>query len=160
MADDGCDAGPELPSGGFDWADLLVSRVMEPLHRGEPVAYRPPAWDQRDRAGTIRVPATAPLAVIEGVGAGRRELAHLLDAVVYVQADVAETARRNAARVAAGETTPSVDARWMAEEVPFVADQRPWERAVVVGCGTPDLPHDSAAEVVVAERGAQAQLPR
>jgi hypothetical protein len=39
----------------------------------------------------------------------------------------------------------------MAEEVPFVADQRPWERALLTVSGTPGLRHDPSTEVVVAD---------
>ena len=28
----------------FDWTDLLIGGLLEPVHRGEPVSYRPPAW--------------------------------------------------------------------------------------------------------------------
>jgi hypothetical protein len=38
----------------------------------------------------------------------------------------------------------------MAEEVPFIADQRSWERADVVTCGTPEISLDPDTEVVVA----------
>jgi hypothetical protein len=48
------------------------------------------------------------------------------------------------------EANPSVVARWMQEEFPFVTDQRPWERALVCVAGTPELPHDPSTEVVLA----------
>jgi hypothetical protein len=38
----------------------------------------------------------------------------------------------------------------MAEEVPFVADQWPWERADVVICGTPEIPLDPRTQLAVA----------
>jgi hypothetical protein len=37
----------------------------------------------------------------------------------------------------------------MAEEVPFLSLQRPWERADLVACGTPEISFDPAAELVV-----------
>jgi hypothetical protein len=134
----------------FGWADLLASGVLEPIRRGQAVAFRPPAWDERGRPGAIELPVDASLVIVEGVGASRREIAHLLDAAVWVQSDLNAIERRNAARVAAGETNPSVVARWMHEEFPFVADQRPWERALVCVAGTPELPHDPSTEVVLA----------
>lgn len=134
----------------FGWAELLACGVLEPIRRGQAVAFRPPAWDERGRPGAIELPADASLVIVEGVGAGRREIAHLLDATVWVQSDLNAIERRNAARVAAGETSPSVVARWMHEEFSFVADQRPWERALVVVAGTPELPHDPSTEVVLA----------
>jgi hypothetical protein len=38
----------------------------------------------------------------------------------------------------------------MAEEIPFVAGQRPWERADLTVCGTPQISFDPATELVVA----------
>jgi hypothetical protein len=134
----------------FGWADLLASGVLEPIRRGQAVAFRPSAWDERGRPGAIEVPADASLVIVEGVGAGRREIAHLLDSAVWVQSDLNAIERRNGARVAAGETNASVVARWMQEEFPFVAEQRPWERALVVAAGTPELSHDPSSEVVLA----------
>ncbi len=70
----------------FDWAELMADGVLEPLHRGRSVAYRPPSWSQHDRPGAIEVPSSAELVIVEGVGAGRRELTGLLDGIVWVQA--------------------------------------------------------------------------
>lgn len=39
---------------------------------------------------------------------------------------------------------------WMAEEIPFNAAQRTWERADVIVCGTPEIPYDPGTEIVVA----------
>jgi hypothetical protein len=135
----------------FGWSGLLVTGVLEPVHRGGPVAYRPPAWDAHGRPGVVVVPAGAAMVIVEGVGAGRREVAHLLDATVWVQADGGEIDRRNTARIAAGEVDAAGCAGWMAEEGPFVARQRTWERACVIVAGTPGLPHDPSTQVVVAD---------
>jgi RimJ/RimL family protein N-acetyltransferase len=136
----------------FDWADLLIDGVLTPVRAGQPVAFRPPAWQERRRPGAIEVPAGCPLLIVEGVGAARRESAHLTDAVIWVQADEPETERRNLARVGGPDGLPTVvDHRdWMAEEEPFLAGQRPWERADLVVCGTPELFYDPGTEVVVA----------
>jgi hypothetical protein len=90
----------------FDWAGLLAGGVLEPVRAGRAVAYRPPAWDARDRPGAVTVPAGISLLVVEGVG--------------------------------------------MAEEFPFLAADRPWERADLIVAGTPPLPHDPRTELVVA----------
>jgi hypothetical protein len=134
----------------FGWDDLLVRGILEPARRGEAVAYRPPAWDEHGREGSIDVAAGTELLVVEGVGAGRRELMPFIDAVIWVQSDRAESERRDAQRIAAGEASASLYPVWMAEEVPFQAAQRPWERAAVVVCGSPDLPHNPESELVVA----------
>jgi hypothetical protein len=56
--------------------------------------------------------------VVENVGSSRRDLAHLLDAGVWVQSDLDELDRRNAVRVQAGEISPENHDSWMAEEFP------------------------------------------
>ncbi len=96
------------------------------------------------------VPAGTRALIVEGVGATRQALTPLLDAAVWVQADSAELARRNAVRVAVGEITTSNQRAWMAEEDPFLLADRPWERATAIVAGTPDLPHDPRTEVAVA----------
>jgi GMP synthase (glutamine-hydrolysing) len=136
----------------LDWADLLRTGVLDPVRRGEAVHYRPPKWDERGRVGAIIVPAGTRVLVVEGVGVGRAELAPLFDASVFVQSDVDETARRHEQRVAAGELSPQGYRSWMAEEDPFVLQERVWSRATIVVCGTPTCTYDLEREVVVAER--------
>ncbi|HEY0813850.1 MAG TPA: hypothetical protein VGE11_11285 [Pseudonocardia sp.] len=133
----------------FDWADLLAEGVLQPWRDGLGVAYRPPAWDARGRAGAIMAAADAPLLVVEGVGAGRRALAPLVDAMIWVQTDRATATRRGLER----DGDVAFWDEWEARERPFLAADRPWERAdlvvsgqdvrhglVEVGSGLPDLP--------------------
>ena len=136
----------------FGWADLLVDGILTPARAGRPVSYRPPRWDERQRPGAIEVPADCPLLIIEGVGAARRETARLTDTAIWVQADERETGRRNLARVAQPGGSPTVQhlRGWMAEEVPFLAGQRPWEHASLIACGTPQIPFAHATQLVVA----------
>ena len=143
----------------FGWADLLIDGILAPVHHGQAVSCRPPRWDEHGRAGSIEVPVGCPLLIIEGDGAGRREVAHLIDALIWVQSDEREAERRRLAR----DRNPSaVDAAnfpadglpldhegWMAEEIPFNAAQRSWERADIVVCGTPQIPCDPVREIVV-----------
>ena len=84
----------------FGWADLLIDGILVPAHHGRAVSYRPPRWDEHGREGSIEVPDGCPLLIIEGDGAGRREVAHLIDTLIWVQADERETARRTDARAA------------------------------------------------------------
>jgi hypothetical protein len=51
--------------------------------------------------------------------------------------------------VAAGEADGDGVAGWVAEEFPFVADQRSWARAFARVAGSSDLNHDRANEVVL-----------
>ena len=134
----------------FDWAGLLLDGVLWPWRAGRDVAYRPPPWDARGRPGAITVPSGAPLLVVEGVGAGRRAFAPYLDALVWVQTDRAVATRRGLERD--GGDVAFWD-EWEARERPFLAADRPWDRAalvvngqdvrnelVEVGRGVPGLP--------------------
>jgi hypothetical protein len=136
----------------FGWADLLNEGILIPARAGKPVTFRPPGWDKHQREGAILVPAGCTLLIIEGVGAARRESACLTDAAIWVQSDEREIERRSRARIAKPGDAPTVDAwqGWMAEEVPFVADQRPWERAEIIICGTPEIPLDPGTQLAVA----------
>ena len=74
-----------------------------------------------------------------------------------MQADAVEAERRGIARdVASGvngdlEQATAFWHEWMAAELPFLAAQRPWERAHLLVNGTPQLA-PSADEVEVAPR--------
>jgi hypothetical protein len=80
--------------------------------------------------------------IVEGVGASRVELTPWLDAGIWVQSDFAEAERRGIARdIASGvngdaEATIAFWHTWMAEELPFFARDRPWERADLILAGT------------------------
>jgi len=136
----------------FGWSELLVNSVLVPASDGRAVSYRPPAWDERNRPGAIEVPSGCTLLIVEGVGAARRECADLIDVAIWVQSDERVMERRNLARVGQPDGMPSEreHREWMAEEIPFQARQRPWERADLFVCGTPQIPFDPATELVVA----------
>jgi hypothetical protein len=135
----------------FGWADLLIRGILVPARRGGAVTFRPPRWAEHGREGAISVPAGCSLLVIEGVGAGRQEAEGLIDVLVWVQADEAETRRRSLARIGApgGPRSAAALREWMTEEGPFIASERPWERADLIVCGTPDISRDPATEIVV-----------
>ena len=123
----------------FGWDHLMASGILEPLHRGEAVRYRPPAWEARGREGAIQVAAGLPLVIIEGVGVSRRSLAPLLDAALWVQSDMHEARRRGIERDGATPADIAFWDEWDREELPFMAQDRPWERALAVVCGTPGI---------------------
>ena len=136
----------------FGWADLLTDGILLPLHQGRAVKYRPPRWAEYGRDGSIDVAADCPLVIIEGDGAGRREVAHLIDALIWVQSDEREAEHRVLDRIGKPNEAPTMSSHreWMAEEIPFNAAERTWERADVIVCGTPEIPCDPVTEVVVA----------
>jgi hypothetical protein len=136
----------------FGWADLLVDGILVPLHEHRDVSYRPPRWVEYGRDGSIDVPIDCPLVIIEGDGAGRRDAAHLIDVLIWVQSDEREAERRILGRIGKPDEVPTMLAHreWMAEEIPFNAAERTWERADIIVCGTPEVPCDPLTEVVVA----------
>jgi ABC-type cobalamin/Fe3+-siderophores transport system ATPase subunit len=85
----------------FGWDDLMLNGVLGTLHAGREVHYQPPAWQPNGRTGHIDVAAGASTVIVEGVGASRRQLANLVDVVVWVQSDF-DQARRLGGRVADG----------------------------------------------------------
>jgi hypothetical protein len=145
----------------LDWAGLLLDGVLEPVHRGVLVSFRPPAWQERSRPGAIEVPAGRDLVILEGVGAARHELMPWLDAVIWVQSDLAEAKRRGIERDGGDQAARSFWDVWMAEELPFMARERPWTRADIIVAGTPGVAYDRATEVVIArpDREHQARSP-
>ena len=130
----------------FDWADLAETGVLRPFRAGEAVHFRPPAWDTRDRPGHIDVQEGTTILILEGVGASRRQLVPLLDRAIWVQSDYQLATQRCLAReVASGVDRDEAQAfwdHWMAEEVPFLADDKPWERASAVVAGNIERPAD------------------
>jgi len=144
----------------FGWSDLLADGILAPVRHGRGVSFRPPRWAEHGREGSIDVAAGCPLLVVEGDGAGRREVGDLIDALIWVQSDEREVVRRAWARAAHADAidganlpadgSPPDDAGWMAEELPFNTAQRTWERADLIVCGTPEIPFDPVTEIVVA----------
>ncbi|MGY0487821.1 uridine kinase family protein [Streptomyces sp. WG-D5] len=57
----------------FAWTDRLRTQVLAPLSRGESARYETYDWNARRRTAGGALPA-ADVVLIEGVGAGRREL--------------------------------------------------------------------------------------
>jgi len=145
----------------FGWEDLLVDGVLEPWRRGGAVDYRPPAWKAHGRDGAVTADAGLPL-VVEGVGAARAALAPLADLVVWVQSDRTLARTRGLARDASYGTRTPAEAEefwdeWMTEEEPFVAADRPWERAGLVVLGTP--PDGTPVGVIAVSESRQNERP-
>ena len=143
----------------FDWAELMAEGVLRPVRRGEAVAFRPPAWDAHERPGAVVVPAGCPLVVVEGVGIGRRDLAPFFDGLLWVQTDRAVAWARGLARDGGDAEQEAFWDEWQAEERPFLAADRPWERADVVVDGAPAVPYDPVTQLVVSDGGAGSPLP-
>jgi hypothetical protein len=50
----------------------------------------------------------------------------------------------------AADGAPFDEDEWMAEEIPFNAAQRTWERADIIVCGTPEIPRNPGTQIVIA----------
>ncbi len=145
-----------LPAGCsyFDWTECLLENIVLPYRAGQPVHYRPEAWDDwRRTEGAIFVPADCSTLIVEGVGAGRRELTHVIDVSIWIQADFEEAKRRGIVRDGGGAESERLWNRFETQELPFLAQQASWERATVIAAGTPELPYDPASQLVVAKPG-------
>jgi hypothetical protein len=139
----------------FGWVDLMIDGILALVHAGRDVRFQPPAWAARGRTGSIDVPTGTSTLIVEGVGASRREVAHLIDVAVWVQSDFAEAERRGIERDMARDGSSHTAARreweaWADEEAPFLLEDRPWERADVIVAGTAPPAYDPQTEVPTA----------
>ena len=138
----------------FDWGDLMVENVLRPLHRGEGVEFRPPAWIAHERPSGIRVPAGADVVWIEGTGIIREEFGPWIDASIWIQGDLDEQERRLVARDGDSAAQQQHIAEWLAEELPLMLREQPWQKATIVVAGTTRLDYNPDTEIVVASPAA------
>jgi hypothetical protein len=127
----------------------MVENILRPLHRGEAVDFRPPAWIHHGRTGAIRLLAGADVVWVEGTGIIREEFVPWIDASIWVQGDLDEQERRLVARDGDSAEQQQHVAAWLAEELPLMLREQPWQKATVVVAGTPDLDYNPDTEVVV-----------
>lgn len=128
------------------WGDLLRDHILTPLRQGHAIEYRPPGWITNNRPGAISLPPGLRTVIIEGTGSIRRELSSAFDATIWIQGDHEILRNRGIDRdVETGingnraEATAFWDT-WQKEEVPFLANQRPWDIATTVVAGTVTIP--------------------
>lgn len=139
----------------FEWAHIPTDYVLEPLHRGEPVAFTPPAWTEHGREGQIQIPAGTKVLIMEGVGSDQAPFSHLIDIKLWVQADYGEAERRGLARDIEDGTNGDAEESlafwrdWEKHEVAFYERDKPWERAALVVAGSEVIPL-AEGEVAVA----------
>ena len=81
----------------FQWDRLLVAALTD-LRRDGALDMTPPAWPRHGRAGSIVIPAGAPLVIVEGTGSGMRAVADLVDVHIWMQTDDDVAERRGIAR--------------------------------------------------------------
>ncbi|WP_433119197.1 uridine kinase family protein [Micromonospora sp. CA-246542] len=134
----------------FDWGAVLAENVLQPLHRGEVVSFRPDAWIAHGRSGSVTVPADVDVVWVEGTGVIREELTEWLDASVWIQGDLDEQERRTIIRDGNSPEQQEHVASWLAEELPFLLREQPWARATLIVASPTNIDHDSGTELVVA----------
>jgi hypothetical protein len=126
----------------FGWTDLLVEGVLRPLRDGSAVHFYPPGGDVYGRRTLITVAAGLDLVVVEGVGSSRTALGPWIDRSAWIQADVTVAVQRGIARDGGPEVAGALWGAWMVEEVAFLAQDRPWERASLIVASTSSQPYD------------------
>ncbi len=134
----------------FDWGALMIENILRPLHRGEAVDFRPQAWIEHDRPGAIRVPAGLDVVWIEGTGIIREEFSAWIDASIWIQGDLDEQERRLDARDGNSPAQQQHIAEWLAEELPLLLRERPWQKSTMIVAGTTRHDHNPSTEIVVA----------
>ncbi|WP_432063169.1 uridine kinase family protein [Streptomyces sp. S1] len=81
----------------FAWTGRLREQVLEPLARGGAAAYRPYDWRLRRFGEPCALPP-APVVLVEGVGAGRREVRPFLARLLWMERGAAESWERGRRR--------------------------------------------------------------
>ena len=112
----------------FDWGGPMVESILRPLHRGEGVVFRPPAWIEHDRPGAIPIPAAIDIVRVEGAGVIREEFAQWIDASIWMQGDLDEQESRLVARDGDSPAQQDHIARWLKEELPLMLREQPWKK--------------------------------
>jgi uridine kinase len=135
--------------GVFAWDELLLDAVLPAVRAGEPLDYRPPAWQARSRPDSITLPGGLEYLVVEGVGASQASVRAAYDVVIWVETDEPTRLARDLPRLAAGEISIPDYHSWMAEENAYVTRERPWEEADLLVNGGDSIPHDRDREVVL-----------
>ncbi len=117
--------------------NVLVTRVLEPLWRGEQAGFERWNWVASARAEHIEVPAADAL-VIEGVGVAQRAARPYASLVIYVGAPWETRLSRGVNRD--GESMRPEWERWQAAEQPFLEREATRASADVVIDGTQPVP--------------------
>ncbi|WP_107481893.1 uridine kinase [Streptomyces sp. JHA26] len=88
----------------FGWTGRLLAQVVEPLRRGDTAHYAPYDWHARRFAAPRALPP-APVVLVEGVGAGRRDLRPHLALLLWMELPCEEAWSRGRARDGAEQRT-------------------------------------------------------
>jgi uridine kinase len=142
----------------YGWAPALVRDVLEPLRAGRTGVHWVYNWVAR-RADTRAEVPPVDVVILEGVGAGRRELTGYLAYTIWVetrrQAALARGLQRDIAEhgEALRRELMAFWDEWASAEAIFLNDQRTWQRADLLVDGDSSLPHDPEREYVCLRDG-------
>ncbi|WP_371483158.1 uridine kinase [Kitasatospora sp. NBC_00315] len=116
----------------FGWTVRLRRQVLEPLAAGRTAEHRVYDWTLR-RFDAVRAVPPAPVVLLEGVGAGRREIRPWLALLLWMELDAPDARRRGELRD--GPELARFWADWArAEQAHFAADpSRPYADGLVHG---------------------------
>lgn len=137
----------------FGWAPETLEMLLRPLSSGAEVDFVPAAWKEKGRQGSIVVPGSTEFVVFEGVGASQRAFTGMVDVSIWVQSDFKLARTLGIARdLETGvngdeEQTAAFWDEWQSHELPFLEQDKPWDRAdfVVAGNGPRPLQHDAVS---------------
>ncbi|MFI6586200.1 uridine kinase [Embleya sp. NPDC050493] len=113
------------PGDFFGWLPRLRARLLEPLARGQATRCETYDWAGYRVSGWSEVPA-APVLILEGVGAARRELGAVTALRIRVDTPAEVAAARTLDRD--GPQVAWFWRLWRAAEAAHLAEDRPWTR--------------------------------
>jgi hypothetical protein len=113
---------------------LLEEHVLKPFKAGQGVNWTPEIWTTKGRSGALVVPVT-PILIVEGVSSSRLELSDYIDFAIWIETPSLIAEKRGLERD--GPEGSGFWFEWQAAEIPFLEQDRPWERADVIIDGAP-----------------------
>jgi uridine kinase len=129
----------------FDWWPLMLEQIIVPFRAGRAIDWKPEAWTEKNREGSIVVPKS-PILILEGVGATRLELSTHIDLPIWVETNMQVAEARGLERDGPDERDFWFE--WQSHERSFLERDQPWTRAKMIIDGAPTLEHDPNTEFV------------
>jgi uridine kinase len=129
----------------FDWWPLMLEQIIRPFRAGQAIDWKPEAWIEKNRQGSIIVPQS-PILILEGVSVTRQELSEHIDLPIWVETDMHIAEIRGLERD--GPDGRDFWFEWQASEKPFLESDKPWDRAKLIVDGASNLEHDPNTEFV------------
>ena len=113
----------------FDWPEMLIENAVVPLRAGKAIDFKPPAWVDREREGSIVAPASKYV-IVEGIGSTQPAMRNHLDVRIWVQTDADVARERGLLRDLAERPDPAEAERfwneWQVAEDEFQAKAQSW----------------------------------